>query len=176
MNEQLMERIITRILSEESYAGGRERFDMSTWVNVAHVLDDEEDPDDSTKINICNTACCIAGEAVLLNLLDEGASPVRALRMLEELDEEWEAPIMHRAVELLGLRPPDGYGTPRLFYREDWPEHYRYLVYEPGTDYNAEAVAAAVLMRDMIDGRVVLNEDDAYLQHWSQFNDRDGTP
>jgi len=180
MNEQLMERIITRILSDEGYEGRREAFDMAHWVDL--VAQPDENGYDTDKVNICETTCCIAGEAVLLDLLDHDVPHAVAIKQLSAWDKDATGQLLHRAVELLDLpgNPDAFYATPRLFFKDDWPLYYQDLAYAPwdqsdDQEYNHDAVAAAALMRDMIDGRVVRTSDDVdwagdpFGEFWDQF-------
>jgi len=181
MNEQLMERIITRILSDEGYEGRREAFDMAHWVDPAFQRDEEGYPTD--KVDVCRTTCCIAGEAVLLDLLDSSVPHAVAISQLSVWDKAATGHVQHRAAELLDLPYSQTFmsPTPRLFFKEDWPIYYQDLAYVPwdqsdDPEYNHQAVAAAALMRDMIDGKVVrvtFDDDpewhDPFGEFWDQF-------
>ena len=131
---------------------------MAHWVDPAFQRDEEGYPTD--KVDVCRTTCCIAGEAVLLDLLDSSVPHAVAISQLSVWDKAATGHVQHRAAELLDLPYSQTFmsPTPRLFFKEDWPIYYQDLAYVPwdqsdDPEYNHQAVAAAALMRDMTEER-----------------------
>ena len=143
MHVERTERIITQILRMP------ERFYMGSWIDAYTAFDDDD------TFDACGTTCCIAGWAVRNDRLDLGAEePEKTVEQLwhQEHSVDW----IDTACELLGLDIDTGYTlSVPLFFISDWPDHYRELDGEAG-----EHVAAASLLRDMLDRTVTLGAAD----------------
>lgn len=157
MNRERTERIITQILRQP------ERFDMASYVTPAYLYepDDDEDaegPLHEEAVDVCGTSCCIAGWAVVNDQADTGADPIAAhydaiVWAAEQAQAHGSMSWADTGARLLEL--PDTSFSPPLFFAPEWPYHYRDL-YDSAT----EAVAAASLLRDMLDGNVHLTPDE----------------
>lgn len=113
---------------------GPEEFDMDTFGS----FDD--------KAALCNTACCVAGEAILVDNLRRGMTPAVAVRGLVGMADV--GGVSDRAAELLGLRPPVGPDDRvPLFYSFAWPVAY-------ASERRTVKAQALDLLQDMIDGTV----------------------
>jgi hypothetical protein len=146
------ERIITQILRQP------ERFYMGSWIDTAFIDTNEGDgvPD------VCGTSCCIAGWAVYNDRLPSEADPHDAGLTIADLYYNVETiDWAEEGADLLGLEADDG--RIPLFFVTDWPGAYR-LIY----DDQGEHIAAASLLRDMLDGTVQLSEADRR-SWWRQF-------
>ncbi|MCD6056523.1 MAG: hypothetical protein K0Q89_53 [Thermomicrobiales bacterium] len=177
------ERIITQILRQP------ERFEMASFVDPGY---DSE----SLHLDVCGTACCIAGWAVVNDLSDRLGHDKAVMKVAVDAERADTNPmyrISDRGATLLEL--PDLIGDwasgdalpvavvealhrvlamPPLFFRPDWPVHYQELAELYGnifdSDRYGEAIAGAVLLRDMLDRRVHLDEN----EHRDAESDTDG--
>lgn len=169
------ERIITQILRQP------ERFDMGDWVKPALV-----DEAGELVVDVCGTAACIGGWSRINHTADQllghgQTDPIVAhYDAVHALVDEGASGAGRTGLDHLDLprggeRDSEWSPSCPLFYVSDWPDHYNELTHSRwDVGFDPEALAAAMLLRDMLDGNVVLADwerrsDSRNLRWWRQF-------